>query len=165
MREGRDGKKYGVADVWSVADGVITCKGQPAGYLRTMKDFTNYVLTLEWRWPERAGNSGVLLRMVGEDKVWPKTLEVQLKHDQLGRFIGMGGAKIERRPEKPLQVNAGAGEWNRFEVTCKGDTIKVVIDGELVNVGKRAEPRSGFIGLQSEGAPIEFRTLAIRSLK
>ena len=38
-------------DVWQVADGVITCKGTPLGYLRTKKDYTDFVLTLEWRHP------------------------------------------------------------------------------------------------------------------
>ena len=39
-------------DVWAVKDGVLSCKGEPAGYLLTTKnDFKNYVLTLEWRWP------------------------------------------------------------------------------------------------------------------
>src|SRR5690606_6944136 len=31
-------------DVWSVADGVLRCTGRPAGYLRTIRDFENYML-------------------------------------------------------------------------------------------------------------------------
>ncbi len=63
-------------DVWRVADGILVCGGQPVGYLRTTDDFVNYVLKLEWRFDpvtKKAGNSGVLLRMVGEDKVWLRT--------------------------------------------------------------------------------------------
>src|SRR5262249_54867894 len=48
-------------DVWRIEDGVIICKGQPAGYIRTKKDFTNYVLKLEWRFnpvTKKEGNSG-----------------------------------------------------------------------------------------------------------
>lgn len=51
-------------EVWSVKDGVLVCKGKPVGYLLTKKnDFENYVLELEWRWPERGGNNGVLVHV------------------------------------------------------------------------------------------------------
>ena len=40
-------------DVWSVKDGVIHCKGKPFGYLLTEKEYGDYVLTVEWRWPEK----------------------------------------------------------------------------------------------------------------
>ncbi len=77
--------------VWSIDgdEGAIVCKGEPAGYLRTVADFTNYVLKLEWRWSpvtKRAGNSGVLLRMAGEDRIWPKSIEAQLQHGNAGDF-------------------------------------------------------------------------------
>ena len=71
-------------DVWSVANGVLTCTGRPAGYIRTEADYTDFVLELEWRWPERPGNSGVLLRTVGPDKVWPKSIEAQLNVEKSG---------------------------------------------------------------------------------
>jgi hypothetical protein len=56
--------------VWSIDGdrGILICKGRPAGYIRTVADFTNYILKLEWRWaPEDKGgrSSGVLLRMRG----------------------------------------------------------------------------------------------------
>ncbi len=71
-------------DVWSVdpAEGIIICKGKPAGYIRTQADYTNYVLRLEWRFnpvTKKAGNSGVLLRIVGPDKVWPKSVEARTR--------------------------------------------------------------------------------------
>ena len=58
--------------VWSIADGVVSCEGSPIGYIRTEAEFTNFELEVEWRFdPARgAGNSGVLLRMIGEDEVW-----------------------------------------------------------------------------------------------
>ena len=71
--------------VWSVKpDGVINDEGTPIGYLRTEKDYTNYKLTLEWRFPSKPGNGGVLLRMIGEDKVWPKSIEAQLQSRNAG---------------------------------------------------------------------------------
>ena len=39
-----------MADVWSVRDGLLICKGEPMGYLATKKEFTNFRLIVEWRW-------------------------------------------------------------------------------------------------------------------
>jgi hypothetical protein len=84
--------KFG--DVWSVADGVLICKGKPAGYLRTKEDFRDYVLTLEWRFPEGSdgGNSGVLVHTStpNEIGIWPKSLEVQLHKGNAGDFWVIG---------------------------------------------------------------------------
>jgi len=49
--------------VWKVQDGAISCTGKPVGFLRTAEEYSDYKLVLEWRWPEKPGNSGVLLRM------------------------------------------------------------------------------------------------------
>src|SRR5438874_152198 len=38
-----------MADVWSVQDGVLHCKGKPVGYIRTDKDYTNFLLKVQWR--------------------------------------------------------------------------------------------------------------------
>ena len=56
-------EKAKAEDVWSVKDGVLSCKGEPRGYIRTEKEFENYVLKLQWRFPAgtKGGNSGVLL--------------------------------------------------------------------------------------------------------
>ena len=86
-------------DVWSVRDGVLRCEGRPAGYLRTRESFDNYRLTLEWRFDPAAGpgNSGVLLRMTGEDKVWPRSIEAQLQHRNAGDFWNID--KVVMRPD------------------------------------------------------------------
>ncbi len=55
--------------IWSVSDGVLRCKGQPSGYLRTVDAYSNYTLFVQWRWTEKPTNSGVLLHTAGEDKI------------------------------------------------------------------------------------------------
>src|SRR5690606_12148684 len=80
-------------DVWSVKDGILHCTGQPAGYLVTKKnDFSNYVLNVEWRWPGKGGNNGVLVHVStpGALGVWPKSLEVQLGSGDAGDFWVIG---------------------------------------------------------------------------
>jgi hypothetical protein len=166
-------------DVWSVKDGVIHCKGKPFGYLLTEKEYGDYMLTVEWRWPEKPGNSGVFVHVSGPDKIWPKGVEAQLYAGHAGDFWLVGGFKLkvdkERQDKKTprhfVRMNADkpvekkAGEWNKYEITCKGDTIKLVVNGEFVNEGTEAEATKGKILLQSEGAPIEFRNIELKPLK
>ena len=66
---------------------------------------------------------------------------------------------IRKQFEKPI------GEWNQYEITCQGDTIKLVINGQHVNTGTNAESSKGRILLQSEGAPVVFRNIEIKTLK
>ena len=166
-------------DVWSVKDGVIHCKGKPFGYLLTEKEYGDYVLTVEWRWPEKPGNSGVFVHVSGPDKIWPKGVEAQLFHQHAGDFWLVDNFKLtvdkerqdKRTPRhfnrlhKEQAVEKEPGEWNRYEITCKGDTIKLVVNGKLVNEGTDAEATKGKILLRSEGAPIEFRNIKLKPLK
>jgi hypothetical protein len=160
------------AKTWSVVDGVLRCSGQPAGYIRTEQSFKNYLLVIEWRWPEQPTNSGVLLHVEGVDKVWPKSVEAQLESGNAGDFwlIDGAAAKVEearRNQEHATNVKAMAkaerppGEWNRYEITAIDGRIVLVINGELMNVGRDCTPSEGFIALQSEGSPIEFRKVEL----
>jgi len=166
------------ADVWSVKDGVLRCKGKPYGYLLTEKEYGDYVLTVEWRWPGKAGNSGVFMHVSGPNKIWPKGVEAQLWSGHAGDFWLVDGFKLDvakerqdkRTPRHYYRINKDTpvekkiGEWNKYEITCKGDTIKLVVNGQLVNEGTRAEATKGKILLQSEGAPIEFRNVTLTPL-
>lgn len=61
-------------------------------------------------------------------------------------------------------VEKPAGEWNRMEVICDGDTITNIVNGVVVNVGTKSSHKQGKIQFQSEGAEIVFRTIEIRPL-
>jgi hypothetical protein len=170
------------AKVWTVKDGVIICTGKPAGYIVTEQEYQNYELRLEWRWGESAKqlpgpNSGVFVHVVGEDKIWPKGVEAQLASGQAGDFWLVGDFKLKVFPDRQdprinrhffrLQkdVEKPLGEWNQYEITCKGDTVKLVINGRLVNEGMDAELTKGKILLQSEGAEIHFRNIELKPIK
>jgi len=165
-------------DVWSVNDGVLVCKGQPVGYLITKKnDFENYMLELEWRWPEKGGNNGVLVHVTkpGVLGVWPKSLEVQLGSGDAGDFWVIGTTmeldkpegRIEDRRHKNLSDGdeKPLGEWNKLEITCRSDEVLVKVNGKLVNHAKKVSQTKGAIALQSEGTPIEFRNIRLTPLK
>lgn len=161
-------------DVWSVNDGVLICKGNPVGYFRTEKDYTNYVLKLEWRFDPKKGpgNSGVLLRMVGADKVWPKSVEAQLQSGSAGDFWNIDEVKMTTEKSRLSGRNAkrdpaaGAverpiGEWNEYEIIADKGTIILKVNGVEVNRATDVEIVPGKICFQSEGAEIHFRNIRL----
>lgn len=64
----------------------------------------------------------------------------------------------------PKDLENPLGEWNRMEVICAGDTIRILLNGELVNEVTDCHPSSGFIGLQSEYAACLIRRLELHPL-
>ena len=104
-------------DVWSVRDGVLVNKGRPTGYIRTTADFTNYVLRLQYR-HLGSGNGGVLLRMVGEDKVWPRSIEAQGAAGNAGDIWNIDKFPMKVAQERTEGADAEdtrpteAGDWN-----------------------------------------------------
>ncbi len=162
-------------DVWYVKDGVLACRGRPIGYIRTEKDYTNYQLKLEWRFdPEKGpGNSGVLLRVIGQDKVWPKSIEAQLHSRNAGDFWnidmfqmtvdpdrtdGRRTVKLHETNEKPL------GQWNQYLITVDGGEVTLEVNGLVQNSASDCAEVPGKIALQSEGAEIHFRNIMLKPL-
>jgi hypothetical protein len=168
---------YDVTKTWSIKDDLIRCEGKPAGYMRTEKDYADYLFHVEWRWPGKGGNNGVLVHMSGPDVVWPKSLECQLLSGNAGDFWVIGGLetaehakggkrvkgrrtiKLRDSSEKPL------GQWNTYDIICKDDWIVVIVNGVVQNVATKCSASSGKICLQSEGTPIEYRNIYIEPLE
>jgi hypothetical protein len=157
--------------VWSVRDGVLVCEGNPAGYIRTKEKYANYVLRLQWRFnPVKGpGNSGVLLRMVGEDKVWPRSVEAQLYSGNAGDFWNIDefpmktdpGRTRGRNTKKTHAAERPVGEWNEYEIIVNRGDVVLSVNGEEVNRAWDVEEVPGFIALQSEGAEIQFRSIRL----
>jgi hypothetical protein len=159
-------------DMWTVKDGVLHCTGEPSGYLRTRETYRDYALTVEWRWPGKGGNNGVLVHVQEPDAVWPKSIEAQLAHKNAGDIWVIGGAdfkehhgvagrrvlKQEASTENPL------GEWNTFTIIAKGDSLRLYVNGVLQNVATQCTLQAGHIALQSEGRAIEFRKVLLEKL-
>jgi hypothetical protein len=161
--------------VWSVKDGVLQCAGRPIGYIQTEELFDNFVLELDWRFdPAKGeGNSGVLLRTIGDDVVWPKSMEAQLHSKNAGDFWNIGEykatvdakrtngrhtVKLKDTNEKPL------GEWNHYRIVVNKGTIELWVNGLLQNVATDVEVNKGRIALQSEGAYIEFKDIVLHPI-
>ena len=174
-----------------VRDGNLVSLGKPLGHLVTDKEYSNYKLTVEYRFPGKAGNCGVLVHSSKPRELYgmfPKSIEVQMQSGQAGDFWCIG-ENIEvpdmekRRPHKEGQKFGGGpddarniknlpddsekplGEWNTMVIECKGDEVKVWVNGTEVNHGSKSTASKGKIALQAEGTEVEFRKVDLEELK
>ena len=165
-----------MSDVWSIQDGVLDCKGNPIGYLRTEATYEDFVLELDWRFPAGGdpGNSGVLLRRVGADKVWPKSVEAQLEHRSAGDIWNIDEVPMVvdvartsgRHTVKVAPCNElSLGEWNHYKITLDRGDLKLEVNGTVQNTATWVERVPGNICLQSEGSRIQFRNIVLRKLE
>ena len=156
-------------NVWSVKDGALVNQGSPAGYIRTTADFANFVLRLQFRHLTE-GNGGVLLRIVGTDKVWPRCIEAQGQSGSVGdiwnidkfpmktdpaRTKGRHTPKMHESNEKPL------GQWNRYEITLDGPQLELKVNELVQNTAAECWETPGKICIQSEGAKMEYRNIVL----
>jgi len=56
------------------------------------------------------------------------------------------------------------GEWNEMVIECRGSSVTVWVNGDLVNEGYDCTASSGQIAVQAEGAPCEFRKIELTTL-
>jgi hypothetical protein len=163
-------KTVSANQMFVMKDGLLHITGLSSGYLRTKKSYSNYELTLEWRWTKTFGNSGVLVHIQPKDTIWPKCYQVQQKADAAGDIICMNGLwakectdSVKFTVKKTMPSNEKLlGEWNSMQIICKKNTIKVYINGLLQNQISGLTAKKGFIGFQNEGVPLEFRDLTIK---
>jgi tetrahydromethanopterin S-methyltransferase subunit B len=160
------------ATVFTIQNGVIHILGNPFGYMRTKDVYSNYKLHVEWRYPTELSNSGVFIHAQGPDTIWPLTIECQLKAGSAGDFVCMSVGDMNERIDKTNRmvtklvpsVEKPVSEWNTMEITCKGNTIEVYINGTLMNKATGVSISKGSICLQSEGKDVEFRNVYITGL-
>ena len=82
---------------------------------------------------------------------------------------------VKMKPFPPLSPNGqrsfpkykttkGSGEWNHYHVSAINGEVRLSVNGVEVSGGENIEPRTGFLCLESEGSPIEFRNIRIKEL-
>jgi hypothetical protein len=166
--------------VFRVEDGVIHVSGEEFGYIVTDEEFENYHLTVEFKWGEKKypprenakRDSGILMHVVGPNKVWPRSIECQIQEGDCGDFWMVDGTKLTVRGErltsgraiKTKDAEKPNGEWNTVEVICDGGKIVNKVNGEVVNEGADASVTRGKILLQSEGAEVFYRKVELTPL-
>ena len=163
---------------WEVTNGVIHCNGSAIGYLRTKQAYTNFVVTVEWRFRKvtpKANNTGVLVHMQLPDKVWPPCIQNQGKSGRQGDLFVMAGAECKEHLALGKDANTpvafkgepnenAIGEWNTNATECTGNDVKAVINGKLLNEITECTVSSGFVGVQSEGADFVIRRIYLEPL-
>jgi len=170
-------------EAWSMDGDELVCAGAPQGYLVLREVAGDYELSFEWRWDEpEGGNSGLLIHAVAGTsgfRTWPTCVEVQLKVGMagdlyaIGQLVGFHGeGKVFVAPGVPVvrlsrsaDAEKPASEWNAMRVVAREDEVDVYVNGQPVNRIHGVRPRLGAIALQSEGAPIRFRDITLRSLE
>ena len=159
-------------------DGVIAAAGKPVGYIATTTAHSNFHLHAEWRWPDKPGNCGVLVHISSgpKDRAWPLCYQVQLKNKAAGDLLPMAGATfaepLTSAPGAATLIKAHvapdseqpAGEWNSCDITCRGDSIEVSINGVAQNRVTGCSLTAGTLGFQFEGAPFELRAVSLTPL-
>ena len=163
-----DGKTEASDGRYTAKDNMIVVNpGKGIAQLWTTKEFPkDFELRLEYKMSKHS-NSGVALRTPVQGDPAYVGMEIQLIDDLNWKGLQSWqhtGSIYNVVPAKKI-VNKDIGEWNQYEITCKGDTIKLVVNDQLVNEGTNAEATKGKILLQSEGAPIVFRNVEIKMLK
>lgn len=168
-----------------VRDGYLVSLGTPEGHLITDREYKDYRLEVEYRFPGEPGNCGVLVHASTPRalyEMFPKSIEVQMMHENAGDFwcivedIRVPNMVDRRGPKEEWGITEGErrrilnltdgsekplGQWNTMAIECLGDTVKVWVNGDLVNLGTDATASKGHIALQAEGAEVEFRKVEL----
>ncbi|MBP5302811.1 MAG: DUF1080 domain-containing protein [Bacteroidales bacterium] len=165
-------------DVFSVVDGNIRVAGQPFGFMRTNEKYTDVKLSVEWRWVGQGSNSGIFSLVQDGLLCWPNAIECQLKAGSAGDVVLLGGSDVKEleaadgaRPRFPMvrKENESSekpdGEWNLTEIVITSDGgVDITINGVHQNHVTNKNFTEGYIALQSEGGPLEFRNVTVTRL-
>jgi len=174
---------------YEVKDGTIvgiTAKGSPNSFLCTEKQYGDFELEFEVKVDDKL-NSGVQIRSLlkGGDKgrLFGPQVEIEAGPGQAGFVYGeaMGGGWLSAEPKsKDKAINSHAhfknGEWNKYRIVAKGNTITTFINGnkitELKHDGAYKSHPKGVIGLQVHSIPkkkgpfqVAWKNLRIREIK
>src|SRR4030095_5758572 len=172
-----------------VRNGMLVSLGTPNGHLITDAVYQDYRLVVEYRFPGKPRNCGVLVHASTPRalyKMFPKSIEAQMEHDNAGDFwcivedITVPDMEKRRGPKENWGITEGKerriinltdssekplGQWNTMIIECVHRSIKIWVNGDLVNYGYNCTANKGNTALQAEGSEVEFRKLEITPIK
>lgn len=171
-----------------VRNGLLVSLGNPGGHLISDTQYENFKWTFQYRFTGTPGNCGALV-FVSKPRdlydMFPKSIEVQMMHQNAGDFWciqeditvpdmekrrgpkekwGVNGDKLRRIPNLTDGTEKPLGQWNTMHIECVKNSIKVWLNGVLVNSGYNATASKGQIALQSEGSEVEFKEIKIAAI-
>ena len=158
---------------WSLdeATGHLICDGTGGhDWIRWDKELSDCIFHVEWRFtvvPGKKGyNSGVYARNSADGTIYHQAQT----GDASGGYL-FGNTKVSGAPKRfnlskqqPESRVKPAGEWNVFEITCRGKEMTLWVNGAVVNQWPDCEVQAGYVGLEAEGFRIEFRNAKVKSL-
>jgi hypothetical protein len=156
-----------LGDVWKIVDveneKYLKCVGEPKGFLYTKKKFSDFELTLEWKYvSDPNGNSGVLVYTQDELRLWPVSMQVQLHQPKAGSVFPSDGAKGTSSDVASLAH--AVGKWNTCRIVSQNGRLSVEINGKNAAEVAGCDPAKGYIAIQCEGSETLFRRLRVRDL-
>ena len=170
----------GPVENYEVADGSIVCKPGKGGAIYFNKEYANFVARVEFKLPP-GGNNGLAIRYPGSgDPAYAGMCELQILDDSSEKYAKIDPRQYNGSAYGMVPTNRGflrpVGTWNIEEVTVKGSTIKVELNGNVIldtdlskvtsfmaNSPHPGKDRpAGFFGFAGHGDPVEFRNVAIK---
>jgi Domain of Unknown Function (DUF1080) len=134
--------------------------GGGKGWLRTEKEYGDFVLEADWRGLETNYNSGIFLRAPLAGKPWATNIwQVNTKQSAIGQLLE-GSSEMVKTVTPPVP----AGEWVKFRIEARGTNLSLDVNGQRAWEFHGLEPARGFIGLQAEGKAFDFRDLLVREI-
>lgn len=131
------------------------------GWLRSEKQYQDFVLETEWRALESGYDSGLFLRAGLEGKPWPKDgWQVNMLGAALGGLVK--GFKTIVPAETPrMPVN----QWVKFRIEVRGKKVTLDVNGERAWEYEGIDTEKGYIGIQAENKSFDFRNITIQELE
>ena len=182
-----DGKGFdgwaGPLDNYEVVDGAIVCKPHKGGTIYVNQELTDFAARVEFKLPP-GGNNGLAIRYPGEgDTAYVGMCELQVLDDDAEIYKKLDARQYHGSVYGQIAAHRGyqrpLGEWNFQEVTVKGSTIKVELNGTVILDGDVSKVKefmansphpgkdrtSGFFGFAGHNDPVAFRNISIKPLK
>jgi hypothetical protein len=144
---------------FSVTNGVLHVD-RTAGWLRTEKEYTDFVVEAEWRALETNYNSGFYIRPGLVGNPYPTNgWQVNLKQTALGQLL-RGKTENQASKTPPFPLN----QWVTFRMEARGKTLTLDVNGVRAWEFNGLDVERGYIGIQAENKLMEFRNVRVREL-
>ncbi len=158
---------------WSLdaATGHLVCEGNGGHeWLRWNQELGDGIFHVEWRFTpvtdKKRYNSGIYARNSADARIWHQAQTGDASGGYLFGDTEVNG-QLKRinlsKQQKGSRVKP-AGEWNTFEITCKGKDMTLWVNGAVTNRWHECQVPRGYVGLEAEGYRIEFRNVKLKPM-
>ena len=160
---------------WHVEDSgkILVCEGDGGhDMLLCDREFGDAIFHFEFRYTKVEGktgyNSGAYVRNSKDGDIWHQAQFGDANGGYLfGATLGADGKKKSFNTTKDVTDGRvkPVGEWNTFEITARGTTLTLWVNGAVTCEVKDCGNPKGLVGLEGEGYRIEFRNLKVKELR